>query len=136
MTSMPGQTPVTLGQQWWSRGPALFVWGVWAGMVAIAIWHFVYFTRNMPWAEDWLLIAAMTGHEADLGSWLWTQNNEHRLPLPRLAMLALLKVTGGNFRLLHRLMTQIARLVEINALQTVTSEVVDAARESLVIGIA
>jgi len=36
MTSMPGQTPVTLGQQWWSRGPALFVWGVWAGMVAIA----------------------------------------------------------------------------------------------------
>ncbi len=98
MTSMPGQTPVTLGQQWWSRGPALFVWGVWAGMVAIAIWHFVYFTRNMPWAEDWLLIAAMTGHEADLGSWLWTQNNEHRLPLPRLAMLALLKVTGGNFR--------------------------------------
>jgi hypothetical protein len=36
----------------------------------------------------------------------------------------------------HRLMTQIARLVEINALQTVTREVVEAARESLVIGTA
>ena len=46
---------------------------------------------------------------------------------------AIIRVTGGNFRLLHRLLTQIARIVEINALQTVTSEVVEAARESLVI---
>jgi DNA transposition AAA+ family ATPase len=50
------------------------------------------------------------------------------------ARAAIIRVTGGNFRLLHRLLTQIARLLEINALQTVTSEVVEAARESLVIG--
>jgi len=36
--------------------------------------------------------------------------------------------------LLHRLLTQIARVVEINTLSRVTQEVVDAARESLVIG--
>jgi hypothetical protein len=47
---------------------------------------------------------------------------------------SIIRVTGGNFRLLHRLLTQIARIVEINALQAVTSEVVEAARESLVIG--
>jgi hypothetical protein len=47
---------------------------------------------------------------------------------------AIIRVTGGNFRLLHRLLTQIARLVEINALPNVTREVVEAARESLVIG--
>ena len=52
------------------------------------------------------------------------------------ALTAIIRVTGGNFRLFHRLMTQIARLVEINALQTVTREVVEAARESLVIGTA
>ena len=52
------------------------------------------------------------------------------------ALAAIVRVTGGNFRLLHRLLTQIARLVEINALQTITSEVVEAARESLVIGTA
>jgi len=46
----------------------------------------------------------------------------------------ILRITGGNFRLLHRLLTQIARLVEINALSRVSREVVDAARESLVIG--
>jgi len=49
---------------------------------------------------------------------------------------AIIRLTGGNFRLLHRLLTQIARLVEINALHTVTSQVVEAARESLVIGTA
>jgi DNA transposition AAA+ family ATPase len=52
------------------------------------------------------------------------------------ARAAVIRVTGGNFRLLHRLLTQIARLVEINALHTVTSQVVEAARESLVIGTA
>jgi hypothetical protein len=52
------------------------------------------------------------------------------------ALAAIIRITGGNFRLLHRLITQIAHLVEINALHTVTCQVVDAARESLVIGTA
>ena len=51
------------------------------------------------------------------------------------ALASIIRITGGNFRLLNRLLTQIARLVEINALQSITSEVVEAARESLVIGI-
>jgi DNA transposition AAA+ family ATPase len=50
------------------------------------------------------------------------------------ARAAIIRMTGGNFRLLHRLLTQIARLVEINALHAVTRQVVEAARESLVIG--
>jgi DNA transposition AAA+ family ATPase len=48
----------------------------------------------------------------------------------------IIRITGGNFRLLHRLMTQTARLAEINALSKVTREVVEAARETLVIGTA
>jgi DNA transposition AAA+ family ATPase len=47
---------------------------------------------------------------------------------------AILRMTGGNFRLLQRLLTQIARIVAINGLQTVTPQVVDTARDILVIG--
>lgn len=44
-------------------------------------------------------------------------------------------MTGGNFRLLSRFLTQGERIIEVNALQEVTKTVVEAAaRESLVIG--
>ena len=47
---------------------------------------------------------------------------------------AILRVTGGNLRLVVRLLTQITRILEVNAAETVTVEIVDAAREVLVIG--
>lgn len=46
----------------------------------------------------------------------------------------LIRMTGGNFRLLTRLLTQIERVLEVNDLQAVSPEIVEAARDSLVIG--
>ena len=50
------------------------------------------------------------------------------------AIASIARVTGGNFRLLHRLFVQIGRILKINGLSVVTDDVVEAARSTLVIG--
>jgi DNA transposition AAA+ family ATPase len=52
------------------------------------------------------------------------------------AVAAVITIIAGNFRLIDRLMSQVRRIKELNQLGTVTREVVDAARDCLVIGTA
>ena len=50
------------------------------------------------------------------------------------AVAARARITNGNFRLLNRLFRQIQRVIKINELNCITAEVVEAARECLVVG--
>lgn len=91
----PGHTPI-----WRSdMSVRLLVLSIWLAMVTVALVNWFHGSRNVPFSEDWLLVPALTGHEPHLGIWLWSQHNEHRVPVPRLILLALLKVGQGDFRL-------------------------------------
>ncbi len=51
------------------------------------------------------------------------------------ALASLVRMTHGNFRLIGRLLTQVQRILEINGLSLISKEVIEAARENLVIGV-
>jgi hypothetical protein len=62
-------------------------------MLVIALAHLFYYGRNLPLEEDWQMVAAVTGKQQNMVKWLWQLNNEHRIPLPKLLLLFLLKIT-------------------------------------------
>jgi DNA transposition AAA+ family ATPase len=49
------------------------------------------------------------------------------------AISTVIRMTAGNFRLIHRLLMQVERVLEANEMKTVTKEVVEIARENLLI---
>ena len=49
------------------------------------------------------------------------------------AVATIVRITGGNFRPVDRLLTQIERVQTVNGLHALTPEIFDAAREALLI---
>ena len=47
----------------------------------------------------------------------------------------IIRITGGNFRLIERLMPRVARVMEIKQLDTLGPDVIHVARQMLVVGI-
>ncbi|MDV5999540.1 AAA family ATPase [Kocuria rhizophila] len=65
----------------------------------------------------------------------WIPATPHDDPIAyATAVATIVRITQGNLRLVDRILTQIHRLQTINSLDTLTPEVVDAAREALLIG--
>jgi hypothetical protein len=79
----------------WALIGVLAVWGAMAG--TMFTWIALY-ARNVPTREDWTMVPALVGKEANLFQWLWAQTMEHRTPLQRAVYLVLLRASDGDFR--------------------------------------
>ena len=79
-------------------GAGVFVLGVWAGLFAAALAFVVEYGPAFPRWDDFAMVPVLTGARRVSVEWLWSQHNEHRVPLPRLVLLGLLRLSAGDFR--------------------------------------
>ena len=81
------------------RKSSILVWTVWATMLAAALLLVARFGNNVPSWDEWDMVPTLTGHQPVTAEWLWSQHNEHRVPLPRLVLLAINRLGGPDFRI-------------------------------------
>lgn len=74
------------------------VWAVCIVMTAATLLFVAHFSSNVPSWDDWDMVPTLTGEQPVTLGWLWSQHNEHRVPLPRLILLGLKGIVGINFR--------------------------------------
>src|SRR4029077_1188220 len=76
------------------RLASVFVWSSWALMFLAAMAFVATYGRNAPFWDDWeILVPALAGKQPITATWLWETYHEHRLPLPKLILLGLGKLT-------------------------------------------
>lgn len=75
-----------------------FVLGVWVLMLLAALALVGSYGSNVPSWDGWDMVPTLTGEQPISLSWLWSQHNEHRIPLPRLILLGLGQLTNNDFR--------------------------------------
>lgn len=65
---------------------------------------------------------------------MWQLSDKPATTLEEEDMRIIMRMTGGNFRLIQRLLSQIERVLDINDLTYISKEVIETARKSLIIG--
>jgi hypothetical protein len=72
-----------------TRLTPVFVWSVWLLMTVAGLTYVVVYGRNVPSLDEWDMVPTVTGVQPVTWEWLWSQHNEHRIPVARLIMLGL-----------------------------------------------
>ena len=81
-----------------ARVSAVVVWVVWSLLSVGAVGFVALYGSSVPYYDDWDLVDRLTGVEPVTPTWLWELHNSHRLPVPKVLGLGLLKVSGIDFR--------------------------------------
>ncbi|RUL81992.1 hypothetical protein [Tautonia sociabilis] len=78
-------------------GARWFSWGIWASLLAADLALVARLGPTVPLVDDYALVPAMVGAQPISLEWLWSEHNDHRLPLPRLVLLGLFRATSNDF---------------------------------------
>jgi hypothetical protein len=78
--------------------PARLVWIIWAAMTLLALVATAAYGRWLPWSDDFDLVPYVTGDRPVTAGWLWEQHNEHRIPLVKLLLVGLGRLSGADYR--------------------------------------
>ncbi len=70
----------------------------WALLLLVALAYVWKYGSNVPYWDDWILVPALTAEEGPPLGYFWEQNNEHRLALSRLLLVAWISLAGMDFR--------------------------------------
>ena len=68
--------------------PGLAAWLLWLALGAVALGAALRAGYNVPVGQDWRMVPAVTGHEAEPVHWLWHQDGNDRHPVGRALTLA------------------------------------------------
>jgi hypothetical protein len=77
----------------------LFVWGIWLLLLVGALTFVLTYGSYVPFMDEWEMVPVLTGEQRVTLDWLWTQDSESRVPLPRVLLLALYRLSGGDFHI-------------------------------------
>lgn len=75
-------------------GAAGFVWGIWAAASVALFIVVARSTANVPLWDEWQMVPVLTRRGLPSPQWLWAPWSEHRVPLPRLILVGLFRITS------------------------------------------
>ena len=105
-TSSSGAAIMNPWRRAWARmrsAPAgfdatLFVWSCWLVMSVMAVLYVARYGGNMPFMDEFAMVPVYTHVQPVTVGFLWAQHNEHRIPLPKLIEIGLMKISAMDFR--------------------------------------
>jgi hypothetical protein len=57
------------------------------------------YAHNVPYYDEWIgMVDVLSGAQPVDAAWLWQAHNDHRIPIPKLALVALYYLSGWDFR--------------------------------------
>jgi len=81
-----------------SRLRVAFVLGAWAFLALAAVLYIAGYAHNVPYYDDGVMVDVLAGAQPVDAEWLWQAHNDHRIPIPKLVLLALYHLSGWDFR--------------------------------------